>query len=200
MSPPIGTCTEADLARTADEFGIWCELVDGTLVTKAERQWPFSHMEASIGAAVDGATSRGGERQGAVVWGATLRCRPATVRRPDIPVFAVASLVAGVFPPQPRAGALPDLVIDIHMIGNTPAEMARRRLDYFAAGVTRVWSIHPAEHTVTAHTGPQTCAILSPDRPAMLGDTLPGACVTFRPLFDQFANRWAVRASRPVTA
>ncbi len=197
MWPVPGTATEADAIHSDAWYGVRCELVDGTLVAKATVQYPFTFLEWRLGAAIAAAAFRpqAGVRLGYGFWDHPLRCGPATVRRPTYSLFATRSLT-DVFPPQPVADAVPDLMVDLHLIGNTPAELARRRRDYFAAGVPAVWSVHPAERTVIAYTDPETCHDVTPDRPAPLGDAFPGAGVLLRPAFDQFEKRRSLRVSR----
>ncbi len=47
---------------------------------------------------------------------------------------------------------VPDLVVEVLSESNRPAEMARKRSDYFTAGVKQIWEIDPATETAKMYT------------------------------------------------
>ena len=71
-------------------------------------------------------------------------------------------------PQEPIAGFAPDLAADVLSRGNTPAEMARKRQEYFSAGVRLVWLVDPVARTVTVFTQADRSTVLGE------GDILDG--------------------------
>ena len=60
----------------------------------------------------------------------------------------------------------PDLAIEVLSKSNTPAEMERKRREYFASGARLVWAIDPRSRKATVYT--------SPDHGTDVTDTLDG--------------------------
>ena len=192
LCPPPGTATEGDLIAANAPKDRRCELVDGTLVHKAAGFYAGA-LQAQLAAPL--VTAAVDRKRGIVVCGAAFRCRPGTVRLPDVAFVSWDRMPNGI-PREEISGLVPDFIIDTHRLGNTSAEMARRRRDYFAAGVPLVWSIFPAERTLTAYTGPDTLVSLSPDNPATVGDLIPGYSLTLRPLLDDLDEMLSNRGGR----
>jgi Uma2 family endonuclease len=71
---------------------------------------------------------------------APLEILPVIVRVPDIAFTPWSRLPDGI-PPEPVAAVVPELVVNFVRPGNTPGEMARKRGEYFRAGVRLVWEI-----------------------------------------------------------
>lgn len=46
----------------------------------------------------------------------------------------------------------PDLVVEVLSPGNTPADMARKRDEYFRAGVRMLWEVDPRSRAVRVYT------------------------------------------------
>jgi Uma2 family endonuclease len=61
--------------------------------------------------------------------------------------------------------------------------MARKRLDYFTAGVRLVWEIDPDARTVSVYTGVDTFRTLTAADTLDGGAVLPGFTLTLRDLF-----------------
>lgn len=70
-----------------------------------------------------------------------------------------------------RPAAAGNLAAEVLSPGNTPAEMARKRQEYFGAGVVLLWEVDPVARTVAVYA--------APDQPTILGeaDTLDGGAV-----------------------
>ena len=77
-------------------------------------------------------------------------------------------------PGEPIPRLAPDLVVEVLSPGNTPAEMARKRGEYFRSGVRLVWEIDPIARTVRVYTSESTVADLSPTDSLDGGAVLPG--------------------------
>jgi hypothetical protein len=86
---------------------------------------------------------------------------------------------------------VPDLAVEVLSPSNTEAEMARKRQEYFAAGVRLVWMVDPDARTVTVYTAPDQSTVLG-EVDTLSGDpVLPGFTL---PLRDLFAELWIARA------
>jgi Uma2 family endonuclease len=73
--------------------------------------------------------------------GAPYRLRPGLVRMPDLSFVGWDRLPERRIPREPIASIVPDLAVEILTSENTAAEMARKRRDYFQAGVRQVWMV-----------------------------------------------------------
>ena len=74
---------------------------------------------------------------------------------------------------------------------NTPAEMKRKRREYFEAGVKLVWLIDPKTRTANVYTAPEEPTFIDRDGVLDGGNVLPGFKL---PLAELFA-----RAEPPAT-
>ena len=95
---------------------------------------------------------------------------PGTVRAPDLAFTPWSRLPDGI-PREPVAAVVPELIVNCFRVGNTPGEMARKRGEYFTAGVRLVWEIAPRARTVRVYTAETAFADLT------AADTLDGAPV-----------------------
>src|SRR4051812_31261543 len=128
--PAPGTATEADVAATDDGNKRLCELVDGVLVEKAVGFFE-SYLAATLGASIVGFLNR--QDLGIVVGAAVmLRLAPGLVRSPDVSFISWDRLPGRVIPTDPVPDLVPDLAVEVLSVSNTPAEMARKRAEYFA--------------------------------------------------------------------
>src|SRR5262249_41032220 len=83
---------------------------------------------------------------------------------------------------------VPDLAVEVLSESNTRAEMARKREEYFRAGVQLVWEVDPDVRTVTIYSAPNSFAGLDESQTLDGGTVLPGFTLPIR--------RWFERASR----
>ena len=79
----------------------------------------------------------------------------------------------------------PDLCADILTPQNTDAEMARKRKDYFTAGVKLVWLIDPAKRTATVYDADDAGTLLAPTDSLDGGKVLPGFTLPLAELFGE---------------
>lgn len=178
LRPPIGTATIADLERPAAKG---CELVDGTLVEKA-MGWHESALAVFLGALLDAhvrPTNLGivsGEEGG-------LHLLTGLVRKPDVAFISWDRLPGRRLPQEAFPGVAPDLVVEILSRSNTPAEMRRKRREYFKAGVRVVWEVNPRKRTVTVYTSPRMFRKLAEDDRLTGDPALPGFSLALRDLF-----------------
>lgn len=187
LAPPPGTATEEDVIAAGEHEDRLCELVDGILVEKAmgtyeswlagyilHRVW--SHLEKSdlgIALGADG----------------MLRLAPGLVRIPDVSFISWERLPGGRMPTDSIARLVPDLAVEVLSEGNTPQEMRRKLIDYFTAGVRRVWLVDPRAREVRVYTSPEHCEVVR--APAVLdGESLlPGFTLPVEQLFRRPGQR-----------
>lgn len=67
--------------------------------------------------------------------------------------------------------------------GNTPAEMTRKRQEYFTAGVQLVWFVDPQRRTVTVYTAVDLFTVLDTSHTLDGGVVLPGFTLSLQELF-----------------
>lgn len=179
--PPPGTATEDDLLRiTAQEDRLY-ELVDGMLVEKGMR------FRESVLAVVLASALRAFvvPRNLGLVSGpdGTMRLFVGLVRIPDVAYIAWSRLPGGRVPTEAIPDLAPDLAIEVLSASNTPGEMARKRREYFAAGVRLVWEVDPEARSVAVCTAPDEPVVLTQDQTLDGGDVLPGFTLSLRELF-----------------
>lgn len=176
--PYPGTATVADV-----ETNKHCELVDGTLVEKA-MGW---HESLLAGAIIEALRRFVRPRKLGAVTGeqGTMEILTALVRIPD-----VAFVSWDRFPNRrpvndPVPAIAPDLAVEVISRGNTPSEMARKRAEYFQAGVRLLWAVDPRSRTVTVYTAPDRSTVLTEADTLDGGDVLPGFAYPLRELFGE---------------
>lgn len=67
--------------------------------------------------------------------------------------------------------------------GNTAGEMARKRQEYFAAGVQLLWQVDPQNQTVEVFTSPEHATLLHAAETLDGGSVLPGFLLPLQTLF-----------------
>lgn len=166
--PFPGTAVEEDVLKS-DEQGLLCELVDGVLVEKA------MGLRESILACflieILGPFVR--QRNLGLVTGeqGALRLFPGLVRIPDVAFVSWDRAPNRRVPNEPIPRLSPDLAVEVLSQSNTPGEMARKRHEYFSAGVRVVWLADPKGRTVDVYTSETQFTRLT------VADTLDGGPV-----------------------
>ena len=79
----------------------------------------------------------------------------------------------GQFPTEAYPSIGPDLVVEVLSPGNTRAEMARKRLEYFTAGVRLMWIVDCDARSVAVYTSPSAVTVLGEDEMIDAGSILP---------------------------
>jgi len=113
----------------------------------------------------------------------TMRLAPRLVRIPDVAFTAWERFPDRRLPQRPIPDLAPDLAVEVLSASNTDREMDRKRRDYFAAGVRRVWEVDPAARTVTVYTAADPATVLHEDQTLDGRDVLPGFALSVRQLF-----------------
>src|SRR4051794_23132230 len=139
IRPPPGTATEEDWLAADQNRGPACELVDGVLVEK-----PVCLKESILAAyliAVLNTFVR--DRQLGFISGESgaMALFPGLVRIPDVAFISTDRARKARVASSPIPRLAPELAIEVLSPSNTPAEMSRKREDYFAAGTKLVWQI-----------------------------------------------------------
>ena len=180
--PPLGTATEADvLAALEAPRKRLCELVDGVLVEKA---MGFGESVLALFLAeLLNAFVR--PRNLGLVSGpdGILRLGAGNVRIPDVAFTSWDRLPGRRRPAAPIPDLAPDLAVEVLSPSNTAAEMARKRAEYFAAGVQLVWEVDPRARAVRVYTTPDRMTELRDTDVLSGGAVLPGFGLVVRDLF-----------------
>ena len=180
--PYPGTATEADvLAVMHGPRERLCELVDGVLVEKA-----MGYRESQLAGFLLGLLNVFViPRNLGLVTGAdgTVRLMAGLLRIPDVAFTSWDRIPGRRRPTAPIPTLVPDLAVEVLSTSNTPGEMARKRLDYFTAGVRLVWEINPDARTVSVYTSVDTTRVLTVADTLDGGAVLPGFTLPLRDLF-----------------
>lgn len=80
---------------------------------------------------------------------------------------------------------MPDLAIEVLSRGNTPREMARKRREYFTAGVRRVWMVDRFNRTVSVYSSETEFRTFTDSDTLDGEDVLPGFKLSIRDIFGE---------------
>lgn len=179
--PAPGTATEQDLHDIHTREGRLYELVEKTLVEKAmgfRESWLASLLIHALLNFVQ-------PRKLGVVTGEAgmIRLASGLVRIPDVAYIAWERLPGRRLPEEPVPGLAPNLVVEVLSQGNTASEMARKRREYFDAGVQVVWLIAPDHRTVDIYTAVDQSTRLDEHQTLDGGAVLPGFTLSLQALF-----------------
>ena len=181
MNPMPGLATEVDLiAANARKRGV-CELVDGVLVEKA-----MGYAESMLALVLAGYLRAFiVARNLGLVGGADgmMRLFPGLVRVPDLAFVSWNRVPDRKIPTAPIAEFVPDLAVEVLSPANTKAEMARKRREYFDAGVRLVWEVDPRSRTVIAYDAAGRSTLLDRTQTLDGGEVLPGFALSLADLF-----------------
>jgi Uma2 family endonuclease len=179
--PLPGEGTEADVVAIEAHENRLCELIDGVLVEKA-MGYRESLLAGWILTALNAFVL---PRKLGMVSGADgmMQLFPGMVRIPDVAYVSRQRLPGGRVPAEPIPRLVPDLAVEVLSESNTEAEMARKRREYFEAGVRLVWLVDLDARTVTVFTGPQESSTLTQNQTLDGGDVLPEFTLALAGLF-----------------
>ncbi len=91
-------------------------------------------------------------------------------------------------PRDPIADLAPDLAVEVISKYNTPQEMQRKLVDYFAADVRQIWYVYPITREVRVYRTPDHYAALSEAETLEGGPVLPGFRLDLRGFFADPGN------------
>jgi len=187
MQPLPGTATIQDVINAEVHENRLCELVDGVLVEKAMgfkesvlAIYLIRMLESFVRSANLGiVTAPDG----------MMEISAGLVRIPDVAFVSWARLPGGKIPDQPIPGLVPDFAVEILSPSNTPAEMSRKRSEYFAAGVQLVWEADPDARTVSAYTQPAAVRVFRGNEILTAAPVLPGFQISVAEWFAELDRR-----------
>jgi Uma2 family endonuclease len=178
--PPPGTATEEDVLAIHAREGRLYELIDGVLVEKAVGLRE-SYLAIALASILWGFVRA--QNLGIVTGEAgTMRLVFGLVRIPDV-AFISWQRLSGRIPTEPIPTLAPDLAVEILSPSNTPGEMARKRQEYFAAGVQVVWQVDPNARTVEVYTTADQSTVFRETQTLTGGTALPGFVLPLHELF-----------------
>ena len=183
IEPAPGTATEADLLVAEQRYDRLYELVDGVLVEKG-----IGFTESLIAVVfiklLDDFAGRG--NLGVVTApDGTLRLLTGLVRVPDVAFISWDRLPERRLPKEPIPSLAPDLAVEVLSISNTSGEMARKRREYFAAGVRLIWEVDPRERVIHVYTPDGSITKLGDSQILDGGAVLPGFAVAVNDIFSK---------------
>ena len=112
-----------------------------------------------------------------------VRILGSLVRGPDVAFISWDRLPNRQMPDASIPECVPDLAVEVLSLGNTLAEMSRKRREYFHAGVRLVWMIDPRERTVAVYTSITDYSIIDDSGILSGQDVLPGLKIELAELF-----------------
>ena len=178
--PSPGSATVDDL-MSGNANGALCELIDGTLVEKA-MGWTESLIALALGSILREFVN---SHNLGLVTGPDgfVRILGSLVRGPDVAFISWDRLPNRRMPDASIPECVPDLAVEVLSLGNTLAEMSRKRREYFHAGVRLVWMIDPRERTVAVYTSITDYSIIDDSGKLSGRDVLPGLEIELAELF-----------------
>jgi Uma2 family endonuclease len=175
------------LIEATRRYGRLYELVDGVLVEKvmAYRESLFALFLARILLEFVEPRNLG------LVSGAdgTMKLFGGLVRVPDVAFASWDRIPGRMIPREPVPLLTPDLVVEVLSDSNTPAEMERKRSEYFASTVRLIWEFDLELRVVTVYTPDGRITKLDSSRRLEGGDVLPGLSLALADLFSKLDQR-----------
>ncbi len=181
LDPPPGSATEADVVAAEQKQNTLCELVDGVLVEKG-----MGYTESLLAGALIEILRRFVKPRKLGLVSAPdgmLRLFPGLIRIPDVAFASWDRFPDRKVPNSPAPAIVPDLVIEVLSESNTPAEMDRKRAEYFDAGVRLIWEVDPAPRIVRVFLPSGAVESLDVSQTLDGGDVLPGFTLVLSELF-----------------
>jgi Uma2 family endonuclease len=169
--PVPGTATEQDVIDLDAHEDRLVELIDGVLVEKA-----MGFEESIVGACIAALLRQHvGPRKLGVVAGSDgmVRYREGVVQMADVAFFSWDRFPDRKVGSDTISRVTPDIAVEVLSGSNTPAEMDRKRSEYFDAGARLVWIVDHRARTVQVYTNAQTFTTLDENDTLGGGDVLP---------------------------
>ena len=116
-----------------------------------------------------------------------LRRDPALLRRPDLAFVKFDRWQ----PPDPAADAwdvIPHLAVEVVSPSNSAREIEAKIVDYFAAGVERVWVLHPETRRLYLHESPRQVRVFGEHDEVDASPAVPGFRFTIAELVEGVQN------------
>lgn len=181
LRPTPGTAT-VDALLHERRRGRRPELVDGILVTKEPMGYFEGRLAFVLGFLLEAWMDTHHDVGVANGADAMMRLTGGNVRVPDVSLVLWEQFEDRRIPDVPVPSLHPDLAVEVLSLGNTPAEMERKRHDYFDSGTALVWEITPPSRTITVYSSPSEGVVKFANETVDGGDVLPGFEITFAEL------------------
>ncbi len=183
LQPLPGTAAEEDLIEVNERKQGIFELIDGVLVEKGMGLLESLLAGVIIAALRDYVIPR---NLGIVTASdGMLRLHPGQIRVPDSAFIAWERIPGGRLMDVAIGPFAPDLAVEVLSRSNTKAEMARKRREYFAAGVRLVWEVDPRARIVTVYVEPEVSTVVDASQVLDGGEVLPGFLLPLADLFGE---------------
>lgn len=181
MSPMPGTATLSDLVDANTHHSPLCELVDGCLVEKT-MGFPESVVAGTILFLLKTYTR---ETHSGIVSApdGMFELFPNLVSGPDVAYIARDRLPEGKVPREAYPHLAPNLAVEVLSPSNTKLEMARKRREYFHAGVQQVWLVDIRNRSVAVYTSSVEFQVLEEHETLTAESILPGLSIRVSELF-----------------
>jgi len=179
--PAPGTATVQNVIDIQAREKRLFELVDGVLVEKG-----MSYRESTLAVFLIeclGPFVRKGNLGILTGESGMMRLFGGLVRIPDVAFASWARVPGGRMPTDPVPQLVPDLAVEILSPSNSPAEMERKRREYFQAGVRLVWIVNADTRTVAVYTSPENPVVLGQAQTLDGGAVLPGFALSLTEYF-----------------
>ncbi|ETW99375.1 MAG: hypothetical protein ETSY1_15260 [Candidatus Entotheonella factor] len=193
VRPFPGASIEQDVLDMYAREGRLCELVDGVLVEKG-MGFRESFLAMALSAILWGFVK---QHNLGLVTGADgmVRLASGLVRIPDVAFISWDRLPGRRVPVEPIPGLAPNLVVEVLSESNTAGEMARKRREYFTAGVQVVWLIDPDARTLEVFVSADQSVVLDERQTLDGGSVLPGFTLHLHDLFAELDRHGHADAS-----
>lgn len=163
-----------------DEDGFLSELAQGALVREPRPGPRHGATVMLLGKRlVDWALENGGTVT--TESGFVLAEDPPTVRGPDLAYLRRVEEPYGTEDAFVRGP--PDLAVEVVSPSNSAAGIQRKVIEYFQAGSSQVWIVHPETRTVVVHRSETEARVLREGDHLEGGDLLPGLDVPLSKIF-----------------
>ena len=191
----MSTVLEADVAvklLTAEEYfltsdppGMRSELVRGEVIIMAQPGFRHGRRQGLIFGILEAYAAPHKLGRATCETGIITERGPDTVRGPDVAFVSWARLPNGRIPTEAVPDLVPNFVIEVLSVGNTYAEMSRKRREYFHAGVELLWMVDHRSQTVTVFRSPQDASVVNAGETLDGGSVLPGWHIDIADLFSR---------------
>jgi Uma2 family endonuclease len=181
--PAPGTATEGDVLEAERRYNRRFELIDGVFV---EKGIGFS-VSLLAGVLIHILRDFVVPRNLGVVSGADgcVRLFPNLIRIPDVAFASWDRFPGRKVPTAPIPSLAPNLVVEVLSESNTGPEMARKRGEYFAAGVQLIWEFDPEALAVSVYAPDGSVKRLNSAQELDGGAVLPGFILEISAVFSE---------------
>lgn len=160
------------------------ELDDGKWVPVTKNTWQHGEIVAVVSALLYAYAKRNpGWSVATGDPGTKLRRDPDRLRGPDVGIVRKERRPTGRGADGWLEGA-PDVAVEVVGDAQAHSDLAKKALEYLAAGAKAVWVVDPEPRRVVVYTPPNATSVLGPDEELDGGEALPGFRCRVAELFE----------------